>query len=203
MRKQTKDANSLILHENLSYTTANVRPRIAAILYAEQKGFCAYTEEYISRTDAEAVEHFNPTLKNEPEDSYHNWFLCKSQWNMEKGSSARWKIHQPCLHPTAADFESRIIYHDNIYRNANETDIDAQNTIAYLNLNDEHLVTKREYAINRHKANAELMGQPMPEYLSSLPPRSVDYPTAIKSVFRVDVWDTLPTPPPLLKKYRL
>ena len=68
---------------------------VAKILLDEQKKFCAYTDEYVSRTDAKDIEHFNPTLKGTPEDNYYNWFLVKHQWNKEK--SYKWQEFQPIL----------------------------------------------------------------------------------------------------------
>ncbi|HMR86944.1 MAG TPA: HNH endonuclease domain-containing protein [Saprospiraceae bacterium] len=87
MRRQVKSQNSEIQQKGLVYP--NNRTQIANILFAEQKGFCAYTEEYIERTDAEDIEHFNPTLKGTDDDGYENWFLVKHQWNSEK--STKWE----------------------------------------------------------------------------------------------------------------
>src|SRR5688572_30130939 len=110
MRKVNKEINSNILANKLNYISGNStnNKKLVEELLAEQKGYCAYTDEYISRTDAKDVEHFNPTLKDTPDDSYSNWFVVKHQWNMEKGE--KWERFQPVLHPTADDLEERIKY---------------------------------------------------------------------------------------------
>src|SRR4051812_4317702 len=100
MKKAVKDPNSKIITNNLKYISGSFsnNKKIADILLKEQKQFCAYTDEYMSRTDAKDVEHFNPTLKDNPDDNYYNWFLVKHQWNKEK--SYKWDNYQPILHPT-------------------------------------------------------------------------------------------------------
>ena len=86
MRRISKENNSEIISQNLEYLKGNSTNnlKISKILFKEQKGFCAYTEEYIGRADAKDIEHFNPTIKGEESDNYFNWFLVKHQWNMEK-----------------------------------------------------------------------------------------------------------------------
>jgi CRISPR/Cas system Type II protein with McrA/HNH and RuvC-like nuclease domain len=83
MRKIVKHPNSIVISEKLRYKDGNSlnNSKISKVLYNEQKGFCAYTEEYIGRADAKDIEHFNPTLKGGNEDGYYNWFLVKHQWN--------------------------------------------------------------------------------------------------------------------------
>ena len=104
MRKSIKNPSSKIIADKLKYVSGNSanNKKIADILFAEQKKFCAYTDEYISRTDAKDIEHFDPTLKDTEADNYNNWFLVKHQWNKEK--SYKWENYQPILHPTADDF---------------------------------------------------------------------------------------------------
>jgi CRISPR/Cas system Type II protein with McrA/HNH and RuvC-like nuclease domain len=115
MRRIHKSDNYKIITENLNYTEGNSNDnlKISKILYKEQKGFCAYTEEYIGRADAKDIEHFNPKLKNTADDSYLNWFLVKHQWNNEK--SIKWENFQPVLNPTDSTFENRILYDNGDY----------------------------------------------------------------------------------------
>ena len=55
---------------------------------------------------------------------------------MESGKSYKWKNYQPILHPTAEDFEERIIYLDGDYIAKSNEDIEAQNLISLLKLDD-------------------------------------------------------------------
>ena len=127
MRKADKKSDSKIVTGKLNYVIGNSfnNKKIAEILLDEQKNFCAYTDELITRTDAKDIEHFNPTLKDTPDDNYANWFLVKHQWNKEK--SYKWQHFQPIIHPTANDFEERIIYVDGDYFAASDSDIEAKN----------------------------------------------------------------------------
>jgi HNH endonuclease len=109
MRRILKDNNSEIIIQTLEYIEGNStnNKKISNILYKEQKGFCAYTEEYIGRADARDIEHFNPNLKGTNTDGYFNWFLVKHQWNSEK--SSKWDKYQPVLNPTHENFNIKII----------------------------------------------------------------------------------------------
>jgi hypothetical protein len=131
MRRQVKlnPESSPIDMNDWKYPTNTTE--IQTQLLVEQNNICAYTETYLGRTDKKEIEHFNPTLKKTDDDGYKNWFLVKAQWNNEKGSTPRWQKHQPLIHPTAKDFEERIIYLDGEYI-CKSSDKEAENLIKYL-----------------------------------------------------------------------
>ncbi|HEV8084817.1 MAG TPA: HNH endonuclease domain-containing protein [Chitinophagaceae bacterium] len=194
MRQAIKNSSSEILKQNLKYIqgNSNNNKKIADILFDEQKKFCAYTDEYISRTDAKDIEHFNPELKGTLSDSYDNWFLVKHQWNKEK--SYKWKNYQPVIHPTSNDFENRVIYKDGDYIVNSETDIEAQNLISLLKLDDVALADKRKRYIARKLKEITVANQDYESYFSELiedDPCNVSYLRAIKEEFRVDLWPML------------
>lgn len=200
MRRQDKSQESEIQQNGLIYP--NNRRRIANILFAEQRGFCAYTEEYISRTDAEDIEHFNPTLKGTDDDGYHNWFLVKHQWNSEK--STKWEECQPILHPTAENFEERIVYADGNYF-ANPDDIQADNLIKLLNLNDPILSSNRQRFIKNKREKFVKFGFDLTEHFTrkaTEDPSSLKYLRAIKEEFGVDIWYLIQTRKITTKKKR-
>ncbi len=149
MKRIQKKPNSEILTKTLAYVADNStnNKEISIILFEEQNGFCAYTEEYLGRADARDIEHFNPKLKNTTEDNYANWFLVKHQPNKEKAS--KWDKFQPILHPTATDFEKRVIYDGGDYRVNSVEDIEAKNLIELLNLDDAGLADERKRYIRR------------------------------------------------------
>ncbi len=68
MRRTIKNSDSEIIKNNLRYISGNSNnnKKIADILGEGQKKFCAYTDEYLGRTDARDIEHFDPTLKDTP-----------------------------------------------------------------------------------------------------------------------------------------
>jgi hypothetical protein len=129
MKRIQKKPDSEILVKTLMYIVGNStnNKAISDILFKEQNGFCAYTEEYLGRADAKDIEHFNPKLKGKAEDCYDNWFLVKHQLNKEKAS--KWDKFQPILHPTANDFEKRIIYDGGDYRVHSDADTEAKHLV--------------------------------------------------------------------------
>jgi hypothetical protein len=194
MRKAFKGEESKILTELIKYIAKDSKnnKRIATILFSEQKGFCSYTDEYLSRTDARDIEHFNPTLKGKDEDNYLNWFLVKRQWNSEK--SIKWIKFQPVLHPTAPDFEQRIIYLDGDYFATSETDVEATNLIKLLNLDDPALAEKRKKYIARKRKEIEAFQEDAYSFFLNLLNDDychLSYLRAIKEEFGIDLWPIL------------
>lgn len=193
MRRVIKHPESKIIKDKLTYFSGDTtnNKKIADILFEEQKNFCAYTDEYISRTDAKDIEHFNPTLKDTTKDNYNNWFLVKHQWNKEK--SYKWDKYQPILSPTASDFEERVIYSGGDYI-ANEVDIEASNLIKLLKLDDLGLADKRKKYLARKQKEIEISGDNAMNYFFDLITDDVcqvHYLRAIKEEFGIDIWQTI------------
>jgi hypothetical protein len=194
MRRVIKDADSEILNKNLKYIRNNRHNnrKIAVVLSREQKNLCAYTEEFMSVTDADDIDHFNPTLKDTESDDYNNWFLVKHKWNKKK--SNKWLHYQPILHPSAVDFEERLIYIDGHYLTKSETDIEAQNLIDLLQLDEPALADKRRKYIARIKKDIKIYEQDFESYFSDLindDSSNIFYFRAIKEEFGVDIWGML------------
>jgi len=195
MKRIIKKEDSEIIKENLNYNVGNStnNKKIAAILYKEQKGFCGYTEEYIGRSDAKDIEHFNPTLKGKDEDSYQNWFLVKHQWNKEK--STKWENYQPILHPTDATFEHRILYIDGDYCVAEQKDIEAKNLIDLLQLDDILLADERKKYIKRKRTEIQISDLDANDFFKILMKddmKQISYLRAIDEEFRINIKELLP-----------
>jgi hypothetical protein len=195
MRRIIKKENSEITNKNLTYIEGNStnNKKISTILNKEQKGFCAYTEEYIGRTDAKDIEHFNPTLKGTDEDSYQNWFLVKHQWNKEK--SSKWGKFQPVLHPTDITLNSRIIFIDGDYCLADSEDIEAKNLIDLLKLDDIILADERKKYIKRKRTEIEISGSKPNGFFELLIQddiKQISFLRAIDEVFNINIWELLP-----------
>lgn len=194
MRKAVKNPASKIISDNLKYVPDNSanNKKIAEILLKEQKNFCAYTDEYISRTDAGDIDHFNPTLKDTPDDNYYNLFLIKHQWNIEK--SYKWENFKPILLPTADDFEERIIYRDGDYFAKSSSDLEAKNLINLLKLDDLGLADKRKKYIKRKKEDMIAYNQDKITFFTILincDTCNISYPRAIKEEFGIDIWQMI------------
>ena len=164
MRRIKKIPDSPILIKKVRFRIGNNK-KLASLLHSEQNHLCAYTEEYITSTDKGDVDHFNPTLKNQTNDSYENWFLVKAQWNLKKGDIRRWKKFQPLIHPTDESFTKRILYDKGRYIPADPNDTEARNVIQYLYLDDEELAKKRISYIRRLKNAIKLSGLTSQEYI--------------------------------------
>ena len=195
MRKVVKDDKSEIVIQKLKFIKGNSKnnKKISHILFKEQKGFCAYTEEYIGRTDAKDIEHFNPNLKNTYQDSYLNWFLVIHQWNSEKGK--KWDDFQPMLSPTDSNFETRIVYDNGDYRVADSSDNEANNLIKLINLDDAVLADERKRYIKRKFNEIEIYGVSNEEFFKILIEddiKQISYLRAIQEEFKIDIWNMIP-----------
>lgn len=195
MRRIIKKEDSEIISKELTYINGNSanNKKISTVLYKEQKGFCAYTETYIGRTDAKDIEHFNPTLKGTDKDSYQNWFLVKHQWNKEKAT--KWEKYQPVLHPTDATLNNRIIFIDGDYCLADSEDIKAKNLIDLLQLDDIILADERKKYLKRKKTEIEISGSKPNTFFELLiedDMKQVSFLRAIEEVFNINIWELLP-----------
>jgi HNH endonuclease len=197
MRRIIKDDNSEIVTQNLKYIEGNSanNQNISKILFKEQKGFCAYTEEYIGRADARDIEHFNPNLKGTNNDAYSNLFLVKHQWNSEK--SSKWDKYQPVLYPTDENFNSKIIYDNGDYRVANSNDVVSSNLVKLIKLDDLILADERKKYIRRKKDEIEKFGQSAKDFFDILIQadiKQISYLRAIQEEFKIDIWNMIPQP---------
>ncbi len=189
MRQIHKKANSPI--KNLVYKVGKNtnNTKIRTTLLKEQNHICAYTETYLGRTSSHPIEHFNPTLKGTSKDSYQNYFICKDQWNNEKGTSIRWNKFQPILHPTDNTFNNRVTFsQDNFF--ANPKDLAADNLIKYLKLNDEGLSKNRSRYIKRKRkeiAWSNLSPQAFFDELIQEEPEHVYFIRAIEETFKITI----------------
>lgn len=183
MRQQSKNDTSPIIVNKWVYPENHTE--IREVLAFEQSNLCAYTETYLGRTDKREIEHFNPTLKNSTNDSYHNWFLVKAQWNSEK--SNKWAKFQPILHPTSADFLDRIIYEAGNYI-CHPTDIEAKNLINLLKLDDLELTKDRVRYIDRRRkeiAEKQISAETYFQELLTEEPNHVYFIRAIEEEFHI------------------
>jgi len=71
MKRVIKSEDSKVLEQGLEYKDGNSKnnKKLREILLTEQDGFCAYTEYCLCRAHKKEIDHFDPTLKNTPEDN--------------------------------------------------------------------------------------------------------------------------------------
>lgn len=194
MKRVLKEDNSEIILKNLKYINGNSynNKKITLILYKEQKGFCVYSEEYFTYNDADDIEHFNPKLKDKPEDNYFNWYLVKHLINKRK--SAKWL--EPILMPYDNDFEKRLIYNDGAFFHK-DGDIETKNLIDLLDLNNLIKIKERKDYIKNRKENIQLRNVTSEEYFQNKIKkeiRSVSYLRAIQEEFNINIWNMIPEP---------
>lgn len=191
MKRIIKHPDSEIIKQKIIYKKSG-NSGLSTILLKEQKSFCAYTEEHIGYNDAVDIEHFNPNLKYTDKDSYQNWFMVKHKPNNLK----RTNWIEPILHPTAEDFETRLIYFDGYFIHQPE-DIETKNLIDLLNLNDEIFVKNRKKFIERRKDRINELNISANDYFQEKINSEVDsikYLRAIQEEFNINIWDMIPVP---------
>lgn len=191
MKRVVKNYNSRIVTDGLKYVVNGDNSKLRTYLLEEQKGFCAYTETFLGRSDKKDIDHFDPTLKGKESDNYNNWFLVKSQWNSEK--SNKWIDFQPVLQPTAIDFETRIVYDNGDYILSNQNDIEAKNLMTLIKLDDVGLATERKNYINRTKIEIKDFGNAVDyfKFRITIDINSIQFLRAIQEEFGVNVLEMI------------
>jgi hypothetical protein len=196
MKRIVKNLNSQIITKKIIFNSKKNNSKLSEILLKEQKGFCAYTEEYIGFSDAKDIEHFNPNLKDEPNDNYYNWYLVKHLPNQRK--TKNWIT--PMLMPYVEDFEFRIIYDNGEYF-AKPNDDEANNLIVLLDLNNQKKVEDRKnYIKRRREFITDRKLQTKTEIISYFQNKidneikSISYLRAIQEEFKINIWEMLPEP---------
>ncbi|MBO0930665.1 hypothetical protein [Fibrella aquatilis] len=193
MRRVIKFDNSEIINKKISYKDGD-NDGLREALATEQNRLCAYTETYLGASDDAHIEHFNPTLKKTPRDSYTNWFLVKALWNTRK--STKWEEYQPILSPTAEDLEDRILYIQGNYV-VDWDDEEATHLFDLLNLGNERLAEERKRYIKRLQKHITGLHQNPQQYIDTLLaecPEDVYFIRAIQEELNVTVnFDLLKT----------
>lgn len=123
--------------------------------------------------------------------------LRKTSGEHKKGH--QWAAFQPILHPTAADFEERIVYNNGDYFAKSYLEVEARNLIGLLQLDNLALAGKRKRYIRRKAAD---MAAYEPAYeqdataffnvLIESNRCEIMYPRALKEEFGIDVLQMLP-----------
>lgn len=196
MRRQEKNIKSKILEKKIEYIPNGNNSELRQLIFNEQKGFCAYTETYLGRSDQKDIDHFNPSKHLCGRNEYENLFLSKALWNREK--SNKWEKYQPILSPTAIDFEERIIYNKDlkIFQAKNENDIEAYNLIKILKLDDADLADERKRYIERITDYAKAYGITIQEFINKLIKKNhfehISFIRSIEEEFIIEVWNMIP-----------
>lgn len=169
--------------QGLSYDIASQRSRIQELLLEEQRGFCAYSECYISQIDSAEIEHFDGRLKSTEQDGYQNWYLVYRWMNAHKPKKLDERF-LPILHPSLS--AGRIRYNEGIYVPTKEDDLEAQSLINYLGFNKEELFEERQNHIARIKQLKELIGADFMNYLSNHR-QELSFCTALEAELELDL----------------
>ncbi len=194
MRKQTKLSDSQA--KNIEYIKDGDNSKLRQILFEEQKGFCAYTETYLGRTDDKNIDHFNPTKEYQDRNSYLNLFLCKAQWNKEK--SNKWSKFQPILSPLSDNFEERIVYNEELklFEAKAENDIEANNLVKLLKLDDYDLSVERKGYIELCEELMQYYESPEAYFKKviqlNLP--TLSFIRSLEIEFKINIWEMIPQP---------
>lgn len=202
MKKIVKSDDSIIHSLQYNCKKGASNKSIGDPLLKEQKNFCAYSEEYIDpKSDANDIEHFNPNLKCEDEDSYQNWFKVKRQINFNKrlkeNEFRKQNISfEKILHPCDPNFEAKLQYIKDEFRFYEApNDETVTNLINLLELNLPEKIERRKAYINRKKKEINSSGlsdYDFFEMLISDDVSSIRYLRGIQEEFNIDIWDMIP-----------
>lgn len=192
MRKQFKNSDSSA--KDIEYIKDGDNSALREILFKEQKGFCAYTETYLGRTDQKDIDHFNPLKDYRERNNYLNLFLCKSQWNKEK--SNKWKDFQPVLSPLTIDFEERVSYNKELklFEATLENDDDAKNLVKLLKLDNYDLSVERKKYVELCHELIKNFDSPT-HYFKKVIQTNINNLQFIRSIeieFKIDIWNMIP-----------
>ena len=120
--------------------------RILAGLLEEQRGFCAYSERWISSIDGADVEHFDPRLKSTDADGHRNWYAVLHKLNLEKPRKIEPVL--PVLDPSS-DLPDRIRVVHGHFEPIDANDIEARHLIDFLGWNRRELFEERRKHVLR------------------------------------------------------
>ena len=193
MKFLTKHKHSEILAEALIYNSGADNSRLRFKLLEEQKGFCAYTEKYITKIDSTEVEHFNPSIKDK--DDYYNYYTTLRYANEQKISKYELyknsDIFKDLFFQDEAIFKKRIYYDDFEYRLVDENDKAANDFIEFLGLNDDYLYTERMRHVDRLKSTLEDFTDEQRIVYFKKYRNDLSFPTAIESEFKINLSEIL------------
>lgn len=202
MKFLPKRTTSAVLTQSLRYKkgqTTNNR-NLLDLLLAEQKGFCAYTEEVLlENTLCPEVEHFNANLKYN--DNYYNYYVVSSYINQQKAKKDKKGTYKEALFFESLFFHSsdvllnRIKYEDGIFQERALGDMEAKQFIDYVGLNDPIVKKKRDNTVRRLKNTiASFTKQQMVSYFKQeilQEKEAISFITAIEHEFNIDLSDII------------
>ena len=194
MKRIFKSSTSEIISQNIQYKTNGNNSKLGELLLKEQKCFCAYTEHYIGYDDANDIEHFNPNLKDTPQDNYYNWYKVKHLPNQRKTNNWINNI----LMPFDEEFELRVLYNDGEFY-AKLYDEATNNLIVLLDLNNPKRIEDRKRYIKRRKEaihDKQIKSeQEIKNYFQEKINKeisSIKYLRGIQEEFKIDIWQMIP-----------
>jgi hypothetical protein len=147
MRFLGKHEQSPVIAQGLAYKVNGNNARLREALLKEQSGYCAYSEAFFRPIDLGEIDHFDPRLKNKPEDHYKNWYVIYAKHNRKRKRDI--KRFLPMLMPSSAELTQRIKYDDGIFQPVDLNDQEAFNLIDFLGMNDAYLVESRQKHVDR------------------------------------------------------
>ncbi len=193
MKFLTKNIQSSILSQGLVYlhNAAANNVLLKEKLFAEQKGFCAYTERFVEIKECE-VEHFNNTLKYK--DNYYNYYAVLREANLRKRAKES-EIDANAISlffQNADNFNKRIKYNkkNHEYEVTNIDDNEADTLIEFLGFNDFELKSRRSNHLNRLKKNkkdSQYSDSEFIDYLKEFKQDNLSFVTAIEVEFGIDL----------------
>jgi hypothetical protein len=193
MKFLSKNINSEIYADELTYKSGSDNSFLKFKILDEQKNFCAYTEKYIQGTDSTEIEHFDPSKKDD--DNYFNYYTTLRSANERK--IGKYKLYseaaffQTLFFQNAVTFNSKVMYDDFEYLPVNDEDQDAKDFIDYLGFNDDYLYSERIRHIERLKSTLSSFTEDQKKQYFNQFKGDLSYVTAIEDAFDLDLSDII------------
>ena len=186
MKFLTKNPNSDIHTEGLTYLRNANNTALRNRLLSEQKNFCAYTEKYVQDLDSVEVEHFNASLKYN--DNYFNYYAVLRRPNLYKKDEAfrNHPFFNTLFFQDEAQFQNRIQYKDGIYYETDENDTEARDFIEFLGFNHPSLTNQRLKHLNRLKSIFQYFDDAERRVYLTTHKEELSFITALEAEFNLD-----------------
>lgn len=190
MKFLSKTTDSSILTNGWVYKEQSVNDlKLKTALIIEQKGFCAYSERKLAKTDKTHIEHFDPSLKGK--DDYYNYYAVIPWANYMKLGK---KYTGSLFFQDIKGFNARIVYESGNYFPIDERDQESEELIEFLGFNEPELHDDRRDHIRRLREYFnENCGGDSNKFLNYLSrhPAELSFPTAIEAEFQIDLTATI------------
>ncbi len=186
-----KSNSSEIYTSEKTYVMNGDNSLLRAMLLAEQKNFCAYSEKYIEELDSVEIEHFNPALKGN--DNYFNYYAALRSCNAHNKKAyldyRNSSFFTSLFFHNQQELANRLEYNNGQYQEIDVADFEVIELIEFLGFNRQQLYNDRKKHIKLLKstfADGNYTKEQQLDYFRNNP-QQLDFITAIEIELELDL----------------